>query len=133
MNAVKADIRRYCPHVDRSRIDYDVTSVKQSMVRLTKSTEDFVYLPAVIKNSKRKILVLCDTGCQANIVGKVLIPDVKLKPCNTKMMAVNGSPIKVLGYARVELLIGGADISVDVTVCDEIDDFIVGVQFSDSK
>lgn len=120
-------IARYCPN--RNRVDTDSTDVKQSMVRQTKSSEDCVYVPAVIQDSKRKILILCDTGCQANVVGRFLVPDVELKPGDTKMTAANGSPIKVLGYAQIKVLIGGMQVNVDAAVSDEIDDFIVGVQF----
>ena len=83
-----------------------------------------------VKGSGRKISVLLDTGCQSNIVGRYLVPEVELKfSNNTNMIAANGSPISVLGNARIELLIGKMAISVDCAISDEIDEFIVGVKF----
>ena len=88
-----------------------------------------MYISAKLKDNGRRVHVLCDTGCQGNLVGKHLIADVKLEPATTRMMAANNSPINVLGVAEIVLIIGGVEFPIKVSVSDQIDEFIVGTQW----
>jgi hypothetical protein len=55
--------------------------------------------------SGKKIAALLDTGCERSIIGRSLIPAVPLEPMETKLWAVNGTEIPLLGKVTLELFL----------------------------
>ena len=49
------------------------------------------------------------------------------------MVAANGSSISVLGMAKLEIVIDDMVIEVEMSVSEQIDEFIVGVEFLTSN
>ena len=86
-----------------------------------------VYLRAKLYG--QSTLILLDTGCEQNICGRRLIPEVLLQPTSQKLLAANSTPIELLGCATIVITVCGVAIPIDVVVSSEIDELICGVPF----
>lgn len=125
----KGHVSRKCAKPRQNRHDSNETLVKQARIRQTSRLADHVYIAAKLKANNRKIFILADTGCEANIIARRLVPDIELQRATAVMLAANGTAINVLGTAKIELIVGKMNIVVNASVSDEIDEFICGTQF----
>jgi hypothetical protein len=86
-----------------------------------------VYLK--VKLNGRVTFALMDTGCENNICGRRLIPDVDLLPTSQRLFAASGTPVTLLGQTVLNINVNGVFISVEVVVSDAVDELILGLPF----
>jgi predicted aspartyl protease len=86
-----------------------------------------VYLK--VKLNGRITFALMDTGCENNICGRRLIPEVNLSPTSQRLFAANGTPVALVGQTVVNINVNGVLITVEVVVSEAVDELILGVPF----
>jgi hypothetical protein len=92
------------------------------------SFSDCTYLSAELNG--RKVSLQLNTGYQCNVVGRNFIPHVELKPMDPEWVGSKCCDnLSVLGTAEINLAIGKMSFSVNVVVCTEMQELILGVDF----
>ena len=95
-------------------------------ISATQSPAD-VYLR--IKLNGSPTFALLDTGCEQNICGRRLIPDLELTESSQRLFAANGTPIALLGQTVIKINVNGMLSEVVVVVSEAIDELILGIPF----
>jgi len=72
---------------------------------------------------------LVDTGCERSVTPKRLVGDSRIKQAECRWFAANGTVIKVLGEATMDIKIGELIIPTRFVVSDNITEPMLGVEW----
>ena len=86
-----------------------------------------VYL--TISTLNKKMQVLLDTGCAHSVIGKNVIPDVKLEKSDIRLYTADGNELTILGETTFHFHVGGKPLSAKVIVTNEISELILGIDW----
>ena len=89
--------------------------------------EEEVYL--ALRLNGRGVYVLPDTGCDAPVVSRRVIPNERFKPTTQKLYAANGTEIALLGEVELTLTFVDYEVITVVVVSEEVDDLILGIDW----
>ena len=89
-----------------------------------------VYL--VLTLNGRGVDGLLDTGYDTSVVSRRVIPNERLKPTTQKLYAANETEIALLGEVELALMLADYEVTAAVVVSEEVDDFILGIDWVDS-
>src|SRR6266516_2873171 len=116
-----------------SLIDSESTSVMQyhargvSQQRFTPNT----YIEIQLGHSTQRCLL--DSGCDYSMIPRRLIPKVPLEPESMDVFAANGSPIKILGSTCLNFKIEGENVTANVMVSEQVEEFMLGYDWLSSQ
>src|SRR5208282_3083952 len=77
----------------------------------------------------RQILTILDTGCERSIIGKSLIPELKLTDTGLNLFAANGTSIPLVGAVTLNFSLEGYPASANVVVTEVLDDMVLGIDW----
>src|SRR6266516_1960770 len=111
----------------------DSTSVMQYHARLVsqKRFTPNTYIEIQLGQSTQKCLL--DSGCDYSMIPRRLIPKVPLEPESMDVFAANGSPIKILGSTCLNFKIEGENVTANVMVSDQVEEFMLGYDWLSSQ
>ena len=85
------------------------------------------YLKCRINGDYHKCLL--DTGSDVSLVPATMADGLQLEPTPHKLFAANGTPIDVLGCAKVPVHLGVRRLMVDALVTEHVIEMIIGVSW----
>jgi hypothetical protein len=85
------------------------------------------YLRCRIYGERHKCLL--DTGSEVSLVPVTMIGNLQLEPTPHKLSAANGTPIVVLGRAKVPIYLGTRRFTVDALVTEHVLEMIIGISW----
>jgi len=82
------------------------------------------YIRANVNGTMRKVLL--DTGSDATLLPSFVVAGVRVEDCNIRLLAANGTPIRVKGRAMVEATIGAHHFKITGLVTDHVAEIMLG-------
>jgi len=83
-----------------------------------------IYVTAEVNGEPVRCLL--DSGCERSVISAGLAPKPKPTPSQYTLFAVNKASLDVLGDTVVPFVIDGHAFEADVSVCDKVEDFLLG-------
>src|SRR6218665_441189 len=130
----KGHVKRLCPKltsesVPETRVG-EPTKVEpvqeQAQSRLVKGSR-MAYVVARLQG--KRLHCLLDSGSEMSLVPRRLIQDAELKPSEQRLLAANGSAIKVDGETTLKIRVGKQMFSLPCLVTDQVTEVILGLSW----
>ena len=86
-----------------------------------------------IKIRAQRLGALLDTGCQHSVIGRKLIPTMKLEPTTQTLCTASGADLPLLGECVLHFRVGDYPTSVKVVVTEALTEFILGIDWLQSN
>ena len=83
-----------------------------------------IYVTAEVNGEPVRCLM--DSGCERSVVPTDLASKSKLVPSQYTLFAANKASLDVVGDTVIPFLIDGHAFEADVSVCDKVEDFLLG-------
>ena len=80
-----------------------------------------------LKLHGRGVYGLLDTGCDASVISRRVVPNEPLKPTTQKLFSAIGTEITLLVEAELTMKLAGHEVTAAVVVSEEVDDLILGI------
>ena len=77
----------------------------------------------------KTIAFLLDSGCCTNILPARMVDSDEIRPISSQLMAVNKSPIEIIGTVTWQLTFGRQTLPVKFEVTNVVDEAILGTKF----
>jgi len=83
-----------------------------------------IYVTAEVNGEPVRCLL--DSGCERSVISAGLVPESKLTPSQYTLFAANKASLDVIGDTVIPFVIDGHAFEADVSVCDKVEDFLLG-------
>ena len=83
-----------------------------------------IYVTAEVNSEPVRCLL--DSGCERSVISADLVPKAKLNPLQYSLFATNKASLDVLGDMVIPFVIDGHAFKADVSVCNKVEDFLLG-------
>ena len=83
-----------------------------------------IYVTAEVNGEP--IRYLLDSGCERSVISADLAPKTELSPSQYSLYAANKASLDVLGDTVIPFVIDSHKFEADVSVCNKVDDFLLG-------
>jgi len=108
-------------HKDQSREEAIVQPVLSVSINMSPTK---IYVTTEINGEPVRCLL--DSGCERSVIAASLAPESKLTPSQYSSFAANKASLNVLGDTVIPFVIDGHAFEADVSVCDKVEDFLLG-------
>lgn len=93
-------------------------------VRVQNQRERKTYIRLNVNGVLRKVLL--DTGSDVTLLPSSAVHGVRMEECRTKLLAANGTPIRVNGRISVEAFVGNHRFVINGLVTDHVSEIMLG-------
>jgi len=117
-------IMRNCPRKGTKQMAGTSRPSQATMLTTRMRRRANVYV--VIRYQGKEFRAMLNTGCDISVMSSRILPDVAYQESGQQMLAVNCSPVPILGTATVDFTIGKVQVTHKFLVSDAIDEIILG-------
>jgi hypothetical protein len=110
---------------DNNTKSNDVRGISEEMLK--DNITQPVYLNAWI--GQRKVNCLIDTGCHKSVIPKWLAQESKIEPTSCRLLAANGTEIKVNGETEMFVYVGSLSLPTRFAVSESIPEPMLGIDW----
>jgi len=119
---------RDCPQSQQQSADEVVEGTARTQVIGPVGEREYeTYLEAEVDG--KTIAFLLDSGCCTNILPARMVDPDEIRPISSQLMAVNKSPIEIIGTVTWQLTFGRQTLPVKFEVTNVVDEAILGTKF----